>query len=77
MKKKLEIKYKGKRHFVAYGDLIVGNVYVDNYRMITFNTKYFDESPVLKKAYEECEKIMQNAMKEEYKEKMGNEIYKH
>ena len=40
-KKFLTIKYKGKKHFVSYGDIVAGEIAVDKYRMFVFNTDYW------------------------------------
>ncbi len=39
----LTIKYKGEKHFVSYGDIVVGEIGVEKYRMFIFNTEYFEK----------------------------------
>lgn len=63
-KKLLTIKYKGKNHFVSYGDIVAGEIAVDKYRMFVFNTDYFEKSPELKEAYEKVSKIFAETIKD-------------
>ena len=64
-KKFLTIKYKGKKHFVSYGDIVAGEIAVDKYRMFVFNTDYIEKTPELKEAYEKVSKILSETMKDE------------
>ncbi len=61
----LTIKYKGKKHFVFYEDVVTGEIAVDKYRMFVFNTDYFEKSPELKEAYEKFSKTLAETMKDE------------
>ena len=61
----LTIKYKGEKHFVSYGDIVVGEIGVEKYRMFIFNTEYFEKSPELKEAYEKVSKLLEETMKDE------------